>query len=142
MQPGYKYANNIRHVVASLGLCDIAYGCMPDAQSQLDAINAVTGWDATFDELFLTGERIANIRHLFCLREGVSVLDMKFPDRMAGRPPSEIGPQKGVTIDEERITNEFLQEMDWDLATSMPSANKLEELGLQGLVDEFGATGK
>ena len=138
MQPGYKHGNNFMHVVQSLGLCKLVTWGMPHIDAQLEAIEAVTGWNLTCEDLFFIGERIANIRHLFCLREGVSVLQQKFPDRIAGRPPMEGGPLKGVTVDEERITNEYLEVMDWDPVTSMPSKAKLEELGLQDLYERFG----
>ena len=137
MQPGYKFNNNYMHVVQSLGVCKLVQWCMPDADAMMGAIKSVTGWDFTFDELFLTGERIANIRHLFCLREGVSILQQDYPDRIAGRPPKEDGPLRGVTVDEERIVNEYLREMDWDPVTTMPSKQKLEELGLQDLDTAF-----
>ena len=133
MQPGYKYGANIMHVIQSLGLCKMVYWCMPHTDVQMDFLKAVTGWDMTYDELFLAGERINNIRNLFCLREGVSILQQNIPDRIAGRPPQKEGPIKGVTIDEERIVREYLEVMDWDPMTTMPSRKKLEELGMQDL---------
>ena len=137
MQPGYKFGANYMHVIQSLGLCKLAYWGFPNGSVLMDSIKAVTGWDVTYDELFLAGERIANIRHLFCLREGVSMLDQDYPDRIAGRPPIDGGPLKGVTLDEERIVNEFLDAMDWDRGTTMPSRKKLEELGLLDLASDI-----
>jgi aldehyde:ferredoxin oxidoreductase len=137
MQPGYKFGANYMHVIQSLGLCKLAYWGFPNGSVLMSSIKAVTGWDVTYDELFLAGERIANIRHLFCLREGISMLDQSYPDRMAGRPPIDGGPLKGVTVDEERIVSEFLDAMDWDRATTMPSAKKLEELGLLDLASDI-----
>jgi aldehyde:ferredoxin oxidoreductase len=109
----------------------------PDGDTFMDAINKVTGWGLTYDELFLAGERIANIRHLFGLREGVSILQQKYQDRIAGKPAHEDGPLKGVTINEEQIEREYLGAMDWDPVTTMPSRSKLEELGLQDLVSLY-----
>jgi aldehyde:ferredoxin oxidoreductase len=133
MQPGYKYGHNLYHVMQGLGICNFVYLAMPDISALFDAIKAVTGWELTYDEFFLAGERIANMRHLFDLREGVNILQQDYPDRIAGRPPKEEGPLKGVTLDEKRIVSEYLQEMDWDLTTTMPSRKKLEELGMQDL---------
>ena len=133
MQPGYKDGHNFMHVIQSLGLCKLVFWSLPHFSIQMDTIRMVTGWDMTDEEFMLAGERIANIRHLFCLREGVSILQQKFPDRVAGRPPFTDGPMKGVTIDEDRIVKEYLEAMDWDLVTTMPSRKKLEELGLQDL---------
>ena len=100
LQPGYKFGNNFMHVVQSLGTCKFVVWGMNHCDAFLGNIQAVTGWDFTYDELFLAGERIANIRHLFSLREGVSILQQDYSDRMAGRPPAEEGPLKGVTIRE------------------------------------------
>ena len=134
LQPGYKYGNNYMHVVQSLGTCKLVVWSYPEAKALMDAIIAVTGWDDfSIDEFILAGERIANIRHLFGLREGVSILQQDIPDRIAGRPPNDEGPLKGVTIDEERLVNEYLEVMDWDPVTTMPSRKKLEELGMQDL---------
>jgi len=130
MQPGYKAGSNFMHVIQSLGLCIFVFWAMPNITAQMDAIKAVTGWDVTYDELFLTGERIANIRHLFNLREGINLLQHNYPDRIAGRPPKNDGPLNGITLEEEHIVSDYLQAMDWDQVTAKPSRRKLEELGL------------
>ena len=125
------------HVIQSLGQCIFVYWAMPNIEVQMDAIKTVTGWDVTFDELFLTGERINNMRHLFNLREGLNPLHFAYPDRMAGRPPREEGPLKGITLNEELLFGDYLKAMDWDPVTTRPSKKKLEELGLQDIVAKF-----
>lgn len=137
MQPGYKAGTNFMHVIQSLGQCIFVYWAMPNIEVQMDAIKTVTGWDVTFDELFLTGERINNMRHLFNLREGLNPLHFAYPDRMAGRPPREEGPLKGITLNEELLFGDYLKAMDWDPVTTRPSKKKLEELGLQDIVAKF-----
>ena len=47
-----------------------------------------------------------------------------------GRPPKEVGPNAGATLNEDDMYNEFLTAMDWDLKTAKPSKKKLEDLGL------------
>jgi aldehyde:ferredoxin oxidoreductase len=131
MQPGYKMISSYMHVIQSLGLCQFANGAMPDADAQLEEIKAVTGWDLTYEEIFLTGERIANMRHAFNIREGLNPLQFKFPDRIAGFPPKEEGPLKGITLDVETLNKEYYNAMDWDLNSAKPSKNKLKELGLE-----------
>ena len=94
-------------------------------------VKAVTGWDITNEELLKTGERIANMRHAFNLREGLNPLKFKLPSRVVGTPPLKEGPLAGKTIDEETMINEYLAEMDWDIKTTKPSKKKLLELGLE-----------
>jgi len=93
-------------------------------------MNAVSGWDFDVDELFKTGERIANMRQAFNIREGLNPLKFKVPGRVYGYPPPKKGPLAGITVDEETLDSEYLAAMDWDLKTAKPSKKKLLELGL------------
>ena len=69
-----------------------------------------------------SGERIANLRQAFSLREGINSLKFKLPDRMIGVPPHPAGPLAGITVDWQTMAREYLQEMDWDQETGRPSA--------------------
>jgi aldehyde:ferredoxin oxidoreductase len=100
-------------------------------------MRAVSGWDFTIDELLKTGERIANIRHTFNIREGLNPLGYEVPGRMIGDPPPSEGPLAGVTIDEEILDREYLAAMDWDLKTTIPSKEKLKELDLEDIAKEI-----
>jgi len=100
-------------------------------------MSAVTGWDVTTDELIKTGERIANIRQAFNIREGLNPLKFKVPDRVLGRPPKKEGPLAGITIDEDTLIKEYLTAMDWDPKTAKPSRKKLQELGLEDVAQEL-----
>ena len=71
------------------------------------------------------------MRHAFNIREGLNPLQFKFPDRIAGFPPKEEGPLKGITLDVETLNKEYYNAMDWDLNSAKPSKNKLKELGLE-----------
>ena len=78
--------------------------------------------------------RIANMRHLFNLREGLNPLKYPANPRLVGRPPLKQGPLANVTIDDDTMIKDYLKEMDWDTTTTRPSAGKLQELGLSQLV--------
>jgi aldehyde:ferredoxin oxidoreductase len=119
------------HVIDSLGLCQFAAMTLPSANAIMDFVNAATGWNMTVDDAVKTGERIANIRHAFNLREGLNPINFKTPDRMLGKPPLTAGPTGGKTVDEETIVREFCQAMDWDIQTARPSRKKLSELGME-----------
>lgn len=111
---------------------------LPDASVITEFTKALTGRDVTIEELLKTGERIANIRHSFNLREGINPLNFKNPDRVKGIPPKEVGPHAGMTLDEETLDREFCIAMDWNIETTMPSRKKLLELGLANVVEELG----
>jgi aldehyde:ferredoxin oxidoreductase len=100
-------------------------------------MKAVTGWDVTNEELLKTGERIANIRQTFNIREGLNPLKFKVSDRVLGKPPLKEGPVAGVTVDEDTMIKEYLTAMDWDLKTAKPSKKKLLELGLEDVAQEL-----
>jgi len=62
-------------------------------------MNAVTGWQRSMDEMLKAGERIANIRHVFNLREGINELEWRVHPRITGRPPQKEGPLAEVSVD-------------------------------------------
>jgi aldehyde:ferredoxin oxidoreductase len=95
-----------------------------------DQLNAVTGWDMTMEDIYKTGERIYTMRHLFNLREGQNPLERNIPQRMIGEPPLTEGNVKGVTVDIQSLTREYLQQLDWDAHTTIPSEARLRELGM------------
>jgi aldehyde:ferredoxin oxidoreductase len=118
------------HALECLGLCVFVMATYPHTDVLLAFINAVTGWGMTLDEILAVGERVANLRQAFNVREGLNPLEWKVSGRLEGRPPLTAGPLAGVTIDQDLINREFLEAMDWDLKTAKPSRAKLLELGL------------
>lgn len=100
-------------------------------------MNAITGWERSMDDLLQAGERAANIRHVFNLREGINPLDWHLPDRVIGRPPQKEGPLAGVTADAEAQIYWGLGAMDWDRHTTVPSKKKLLQLGLDDVAEDF-----
>ncbi len=132
-----KKATNMVQVVNSAGVCIMGYLCY-SAQYITDFLSAVTGEEYTLDSCLAIGERIANIRHMFNLREGLNPLKYFMNPRAVGRPPLKDGPVANVTIDDDTMIKDFLKEMDWDLTTTKPSVKKLQELGLSQIVKERG----
>jgi len=131
-----KQATNMVHIVNSSGICLFAYLSYP-TQFISDFLTAVTGWEYTLDSCLNVGERIATIRHLFNLREGLNPLQYTFNQRALGRPPLKEGPVTNVTLDDDTMIKDYLKAMDWDLITTKPSTKKLQELGLSQLAKDF-----
>jgi aldehyde:ferredoxin oxidoreductase len=140
----YKYTDkgkyqavisNVEQVQNSLGFCRFRrlvpqYACMP----YIDMIHAATGLVFTAEELYKTGERIQNLKHLFNLREGLKIKENVLPSRALGMPPQSDGPFKDLTVDLEVMLREYLEAMDWDLETGVPSKQKLETLSLNDMI--------
>jgi aldehyde:ferredoxin oxidoreductase len=118
-------------------MCLFVYWAFPNVDPISEFMRAITGWDVTNQELLETGERIANIRQAFNIREGLNPLSFKVPDRALGKPPKKEGPVAGVTIDQDTLIKEYLTAMDWDGETAKPSKRKLLELGLEDVAREL-----
>jgi aldehyde:ferredoxin oxidoreductase len=124
----HKRMNNFIHVINCVGWCLFGIMCI-DARAVTEFIKAVVGWEYTMDELLKTGERIANIRHAFNLREGLNPLDFKIPKRVLKKQET-FADIVGGEIDVDTQVHEYLMAMDWDLQTTYPIRKKLVELGL------------
>jgi len=125
------------HVVNATGLCIMGYFGVDPAKYIAGFINAVTGWDCSMDELLKMGERIATMRHVFNLREGINPLELKVHPRIIGRPPQKEGPLTGVMADIEAQNYWNLGALDWNRITTKPSKKKLLELGLEDVAEEL-----
>ncbi len=128
------------HVTNAAGICLFGGGGMgaPGGKNYLlEFMNAVTGWERSMDELLKCGERIANIRHCFNLREGINPLEWTVHPRIIGDPPQKEGPLAGVRADIEAQVYWSLGALDWDRVTTKPSRNKLLELGLDDIAEEL-----
>ena len=134
----HKGASEYMHVVNATGMCQFIMMAAPN-QRIPEWINLTTGWDTTPEEILKAGERIANLRMAFSVREGDVVTKRRIPDRLIGKRPQEAGPHQGVTLDTEALEKEFLQACDWDLETAKPSRAKLEELGLRDVAEAIQA---
>jgi aldehyde:ferredoxin oxidoreductase len=94
------------------------------------------------EELLKTGERIATMRHVFTLREGVNPLERYVHPRIIGRPPQKEGPLAGSSPDIEAETWWNLGALDWDRVTTKPNRNKLLALGMDDIADELWPPGQ
>ena len=126
----HKMGSNLMHVVNCAGLCLFGYQCM-DLSAVTESLSLATGWDYGLEDVLKAGERIANMRQAFNVREGLRSGDFKVPNRVLGRPPPETGPVAGRSVDIETLGRDYLVAMDWDPDSGKPSRSKLQELGLE-----------
>lgn len=132
-----RIGSSFHQTVVCTGTCLFIYWAFPNVDPIADFMKAVTGWDVTNEELLKTGERIANIRQAFNIREGLNPLKFKVSDRVLGKPPLKEGPVAGVTVDDDTLIKEYLTAMDWDLKTAKPNRKKLLELGLEDVAQQL-----
>jgi len=124
--------------LSASGLCLHSDTMVPDPSKYIVGyMSTVTGRDYNIEKILECGERIANIRHVFTLREGINPRELKVHGRIIGRPPQKEGPLTGVTSDIEKEINENLDALDWDRVTTKPSKKKLLELGLDDIAGEL-----
>jgi aldehyde:ferredoxin oxidoreductase len=126
-----------QHIVMCTGMCLFVGSTIPSKTAIAEFMKLVTGWDRTMEDLYLCGERIANIRQAFNLREGLNLLNYSIPERAYGNPPQKAGPGAGITVDRDTLVNEYLAEMDWDPRTARPSNKKLLELGMDDVARDL-----
>ena len=91
--------------------------------------NASTGYDYSTEEFLQTGRRSFLIRQAFNQREGFRREDATMSGRMLGIPPLEKGPLAGVTMDVEKMGDNFFRALGCDMH-GVPTRETLEELGM------------
>lgn len=125
----HRRCSNMVHVVNAAGTCLFAY-LSYDWNYVPDFLTAVTGWPIDTEECDRIGERIANIRHAFNLREGLNPVDFAVPARLIGDPPQTAGNLRGVKVDAATQVRDYCVAMGWDPRTAKPARERLLALGL------------
>jgi len=132
----HRIASNLNHVVNSAGVCQFGYLSM-DPLHIPEFLNLVTGSNLSLDDVLRIGERIANMRQAFNIREGITARDYRFPNRVLGHPPLPAGPTAGKEVDLDTLRRDYFTAMDWDPDTGKPSKAKLLELGLEDVAESI-----
>ncbi len=125
----HKYVSDFGHIVNAAGLCMFGMTVAPGTYVPR-ALSAAMGLELTMEDILLIGERIANVRMAFNIREGISNLDFKIPARVVGDPPLKAGPLAGVTVDYQTEIRDYLEAMGWDTESGRPTKETLQRLGL------------
>ncbi len=126
----HKLLSSLGHVVNCAGLCMFASSITP-ATAIPEYLALVTGKKFTMEDVLKIGERVANLRIAFNLREGIWNKKMyKLPRRVLGQPPLSEGPTKGVSVDNETQIKDYYQAMEWNPETGVPKRAVFKRLGL------------
>jgi aldehyde:ferredoxin oxidoreductase len=135
-----KEAACLCHTLNASGIC-LFGGLSTQVEFVPEFLSAVTGWSFTVEDALQVGERIANIRQAFNVREGINAVTWPIPKRAYGMPPLPDGPTSGITVQIEQMLREHLEEMGWTLDAAVPRSEVLERLGLSDVArDLWGGT--
>ncbi len=133
-----RYFSNAQRIFSLnnvLGLCNYtSTSIFPLSFNRLvDAVNAITGWESSLYELFLTSERSQVMARIFNNREGFTPKDDWVISRWFEEIPD--GPSKGTALNPEEFRqaiNLYYDISGWD-ENGQPTHGKLVELGLEWL---------
>jgi aldehyde:ferredoxin oxidoreductase len=118
-----------RHMANYLGMCIFVPW---NHQHMSDAVEAVTGWQTSYEDLVKVVERGMTLARIFNLREGFTRGDDMLPHRFSSSSSSE-GPLSDVIVDPvklETAQRAYFQMLGWNDAGT-PTYEKLVELGIE-----------
>jgi aldehyde:ferredoxin oxidoreductase len=123
-----------------LTICQFVFGSAwqlygPDDIVEL--VQAVTGWeDFSYAEIEKVGERRINMMRAFNAREGFDRKDDLVPEKLF--KPLKGGASDGWKLDRAEVDtamDKYYEISGWDVASGLPTREKLEELDLGWVVD-------
>lgn len=125
-----KAANVARHqdfrtVNNALVLC--LFANVPP-ETMVDLVNAACGYNWTLDDLMLCGERAWNLKRLINLKLGLKRANDTLPKPLLQAYAD--GGAAGYVIPFDEMMAAYYAARSWDPITGIPSAQKLDELGL------------
>ncbi|MEW5935662.1 MAG: aldehyde ferredoxin oxidoreductase C-terminal domain-containing protein, partial [Bacillota bacterium] len=116
----------------SLALCKFLLFGHVGPSLLLEWLNLVTGWDLKLPEMMQAGERAFNLKRMFNVACGISRKDDVLPPRISFQRRGEGGaPQNLPPM--ERVLADYSEVRGWS-DEGIPTAAKLQELGIAGLV--------
>jgi aldehyde:ferredoxin oxidoreductase len=128
-----KHFEELAAISDATGFCKNTYNNMEvlDWDQTAALLNAATGWSMSGEAVRQVGERIVNLERLFIAREGITRADDTLPRRFLEEPLGpETSPSAGSVVELEPMLDEYYQVRNWDVQTGLPTAAKLQELGL------------
>lgn len=107
-----------------------------------ELLRAAEGVDMSAEEIQQIGERIVNLERAYLVSLGIRRADDTLPKRFLEEPlPEGSGPSTGHVVELAPMLDEYYAARGWDVATGVPTAAKLRELGLDDAVRELAARG-
>jgi len=130
-EPAAKF-QSFKDLFDALTLCKFAPLQVPQL---CDMLNALTGWEFGPEELLAAGDRSVNIKRAVSNRFGLTREHDNLPKICLDA--LDEGTTAGVQPDMEVMLKEYYQYRGWDWATGKPTREKLVELGLNQVAEDF-----
>jgi aldehyde:ferredoxin oxidoreductase len=130
--PVVKVFQDLTALVDSSGLC-LFVTLTPGMgfEEMKNMIAGATGFDYSVEEIMAASERIWNLEKLFNMKAGFTKEDDTLPKRLL-EVPLPLGGPKGQVCRLGDMLPEYYELRGWD-KDGIPTAEKLSELGLEGL---------
>lgn len=129
---------HIRPLFDCLGACRLQWVELGfDLGFYAPILGAITGIDGAWQDLLKVSERVWNLTRAFWVREVDGFgREWDYPPPRIWKEPVTSGPTKGKSIskeDIEKLLAMYYEQRGWT-KNGIPTPEKLEELGLRGLV--------
>jgi aldehyde:ferredoxin oxidoreductase len=113
-----------------LGACLFASICLAiKVSTWADLLSATVGKKWTAKELLRASERVINMERMINYRYGFDRKHDNLPKRLVKEPASD-GVGQGQIVDLNKVLQSYYEAMGWDIATGIPTPEKLSELRL------------
>jgi aldehyde:ferredoxin oxidoreductase len=120
---------NLCAFLDSAGLCKFGVFGIVDFNKIAEEYKAITGIEASKEDILMTGERIWYLERLLNLKLGLRVEEDTLPKRFVEEPLEE-GPIKGVTCPINQLLELFYRYRELDPRNGYPSEERIRKLGL------------
>ena len=130
-EPATKF-QSFKDLFDALTLCKFAPLQVPQL---CDMLNALTGWEFSPEDLLAAGDRSVNIKRAVSNTFGLTREHDTVPKICLDA--LEEGTTAGVQPDLEVMLKEYYQYRGWDWETGKPGKEKLIELGLNHIAEDF-----
>lgn len=140
-----RYAQDFYAILTCLGICEYRHRLF-DMDLFADIYSTGTGINMSASEIIEAGERIWNLFRAINVREGFRRRDDRIPPRWF----EPLKTNNGVEIrlrdvtgkslsheDVEALLDDYYKERGWEVETGIPSKQKLTDLGLTNVVEDF-----
>jgi len=141
-----RYSEDWYAILSSLGLCvRLQLNRFHSIGSLAELYSSATGLETSPSELARTGERAWNLLRAWCVRDGFSRKDDRFPEKWFEPIETPDGEELrlrhyfGQPIDREgaeRMLDDYYDERGWNKETGAPTKEKLADLGQQWVIGD------
>lgn len=123
----------------TLGVCGFMTWNVGGANDMTrEALNAVTGWDFTVDELVDIGERVMNLERAFNIRHGLTPSDdYDISPRLLEAPHGGRADGKSIKPYIRGMIDEYYNLMGWDKKSGKPWRSVLKRIGLDDVAKDL-----